>query len=476
MPLAARLLKSNLANDVWGALIAEALRAGPRIAGAPPIAEWIVDCVTIEEPQGDAISVIPFHLWPAQRDALDCLQQRAQVVILKARQLGISWLCIAYAMHLCLFHTNKLVMVFSKDQDSANEMIRRAKGVYQRLRDKPQDMTIDNVTTIGWSNGSRIKSFAATEDAGSSYTASLTIIDEFAKMRYADELYTSVKPTIADGGKMIIISTARGEGNPFHKLWDSAQKGINNFAPLFMPWTARPDRTPEWYAATEADAISSAHHRQEYPAEPSEAFQTIGEDRFLPSLLLWDACRDDIPPLQPHETVVLALDAGVSSDSFGLIGVTKHPAKDGYAVRLIHEWIPAHGRQVDFYGDEYAPGPDWLIRHMLVPHYSIAQIVYDPYQLHSLCTKLVSDNVVWCQEFSQGADRLEADKNLLDMIMARRIWHDGNEALRRHIDNANRKLDSDSRKLRIVKREAALKIDLAVTLSMALLSAQRLGL
>jgi phage terminase large subunit-like protein len=78
--------------------------------------------------------------------------------------------------------------------------------------------------------------------------------------------------------------------------------------------------------------------------------------------------------------------------------------------------------------------------------------------------------------FSQGPDRLEADKNLLDMILAKRITHDGNPALRRHIDNADRKPDSESRKLRIVKREQALKIDLTVCLSMALLTAQKLGL
>ena len=59
------------------------------------------------------------------------------------------------------------------------------------------------------------------------------------------------------------------------------------------------------------------------------------------------------------------------------------------------------------------------------------------------------------------------------------LQHDakyGNAALRRHIDNADRKPDHESRKLRIVKREQALKIDLTVCLSMALITAQRLGL
>jgi hypothetical protein len=198
-------------------------------------------------------------------------------------------------------------------------------------------------------------------------------------------------------------------------------------------------------------------------------------DRFLPSMTLWDACQEPLPPLQPHE--VIAIDAAISGDSFGLIGVSAHPSKpDCYAVRLVHEWIPPRGGQIDFYGDANAPGPDWLIRNVLTKTYAVAQICYDPYQLHALCSKLVSDNVIWCQPFIQGPDRLEADKNLLDMIMARRVAHDGNAALRRHIDNADRKPDHESRKLRIVKREQALKIDLTVCLSMALITAQRLGL
>lgn len=445
----------------------------------PDLDWWINSDITIEEPQGDAVSIIPFHLWPAQRSALDTIQREPQVIILKARQLGISWLCIAYALWLCLFHANKLVMVFSKDQDSANEMIRRAKGIYNRLARKPVALTVDNVTTLGWLNGSRIKSFAATEDAGSSYTASLTIIDEFAKMRYADDLYTSVKPTIADGGKMIILSTARGEGNPFHKLWGAAEQRLNSFAPLFLPWTARPDRTAEWYATEERDAISPAHHKQEYPAIPDEAFQQIGEDRFLPSMALWDACLDSsLPALTEHEQLIVAIDGADVNDSFGLIGITSHPTRPGcLAVRTVYEWTPPRaGGVIDHYGDESNPGPDWTIRNVIAPRYALTEIVFDPHGLYQLTSQLMRDGVVACIEFSQREPRLEADKMLFDLIASRRILHDGNAALRRHIDNADRKPDPESRKLRIVKREASAKIDLAVCLSMACYTAVQLGL
>ena len=463
---------NSAAAEAW----AEAIRLDQLESIKPPaLSEWIGN-VTIEEPQGDLVSIISFHLWPAQREALEVIKNNDQVIILKARQLGISWLVLAYALFLCIFFSNKLVMVFSKDQDSANEMIRRVKGMYQRLGGKPQQMTQDNVTTIGWSNGSRIKSFAATEDAGSSFTASLTIIDEFAKMRYADALYTSVKPTIADGGKMIIISTAKGEGNPFHKLWEAAEKHTNSFTPLFLPWNARPDRTAEWYSRAEADAISSAHHRQEYPALPDEAFVSIGEDRFLPSIILWDSCREELPALTEHEPLIIAIDAGVSNDSFGMIGITAHPSRPGdYAIRFAHEWRPPQGGKIDFRGAADAPGPDWMIRNVYADKYALIQVVYDPFQLESLCADLMRDGIIQCVPFSQQKDRLEADKFLYDMILARRIAHDGNAALRQHMDNANRKVDTETRKLRIVKREESLKIDLAVCASMALMSAYRLG-
>lgn len=449
----------------------------PSPVDAPPIADWIAGEVTIEDVQGESVSIIPFALWPAQRDALDVITSQNQVIILKARQLGMSWLCIAYALWLCLFHGNRLVMVFSKDQDSANGMIGRARGIYQRLADKRTALVTDNVTEIGWSNGSRIKAFAATKHAGSSFTATFTILDEFAKMDYAESLYTAVKPTINDGGKMAIISTGNGEGNPFHKLWQAAEKRQNNFVPLFLPWWSRPGRTVKWYAAVEADAISSAYHKQEYPAEPAEAFTSVGEDRFLPSMLLWDACQETLPPLTAHEQMIIAIDAAISGDSFGLIGVTAHPTKPGVlAVRIVHEWIPPKGGTIDYYGDASNPGPDWLIRNVLVTDYAVIQICYDPYQLHALCSKLVSDNVIWCMPFIQGPRRLEADKNLLDLITARRIVHDGNPALRRHIDAANRRPDLDSRKLRIVKREASRRIDLAICCSMAALIAADLAL
>lgn len=190
-------------------------------------------------------------------------------------------------------------------------------------------------------------------------------------------------------------------------------------------------------------------------------------ERFLPTMTWWDACKETIPALA-RDGLVLSMDAGISGDSFGLVGVSRHGAAgrhDDIAVRYVREWTPAGaGGKVAF--ENGTDGPVDEVRR-LAKAYNVLCVVYDPYQLYSDAARLAQEGVAWMQEFPQGSQRLEADKALLDLIMARRIAHDGNEALRRHIDNADRKLDPESRKLRIVKRTDSRKVDLAVCLSMA---------
>lgn len=433
----------------------------------PDVAQWIHNCITIEDPQQEP-SIIPFHLWPAQVDALAALESSRQLIVLKARQLGMTWLVLARELHRCIYHANKTIIVISKDQDAAGEMIRRVRGMYMRLADKPAGvtLTIDNVGEIAWSNGSRVKAFASTSDASSSFTGSLLILDELAKNRNADDIYTAAKPTIDDGGAVVILSTAKGRDNLFHRLWDKAQAGANNLRPVFIPWHARPGRDDAWYERTAADAVSLAHHRQEYPATSDEAFQSLADTPFIPDIGYWDACREDLPPLDAREPIVVALDAATSNDSFGLVVVSRHPARPAeVAVRRVHEWRPVNG--VIRFGAANEPDTPRGVVEMLIRDFNVIQLCGDPYQLHQMFTEIRDDGRVYVAEFGQTVERLEADNQLRQLILARKLAHDGSETLRRHIQNADAKVDEEAHKLRIIKRESSLKIDTAVACSMA---------
>lgn len=233
--------------------------------------------------------VTPFHLWPSQRTVMDTLRAERMVLMLKARQLGISWVVCAYALHTCLFNAGQQGLIFSKGQLEANELIRRINVMYLRLpewmRARLPALMRENSSELAWSNGSRVLSLPATPNAGRSLTASFVVLDEAAFLAWAEQLYTALKPTIDGGGKLIILSTANGVGNLFHRLWNRAAAGYGSFTPIFLPWTARPGRDAAWYQRVVEDADDPATVPQEYPATPEEAFLVTGQVRFAKAWL-----------------------------------------------------------------------------------------------------------------------------------------------------------------------------------------------
>lgn len=451
-------------------------RPTPRAAALIPCAEFIDQHVIIDDAQdhGEGVGTMPFKLWAAQRELLDSIVGEDRLLILKARQLGISWLVCAYALHLCLFKPSRLVLTFSIGQEEANEMMRRITAMYDRL---PQGMREDHPTVkrnteeITWQNGSSIHALPSRKSAGSGYTASLIILDEFAKNENASKLYAAVKPTIDGGGKMIILSTANGAGNLFHDLVTKAQQGISRFAFRFLPWHVRPGRDQAWYAQVAADAETMALHRQEYPETPDEAFEASEVDAFI-DIHLWDACKDEeLPPLGAHEPCVLAMDGSESDDTFPLVLISRHPADPvRFAVRYCHIWTPTPGVVLD----------DTLIEaeiRDLCRRYAIQEIAFDRALIGQLMRRLTTQAEngplpipVPAEKFNQGADRLAADKTLYDLITQRRIAHNGDPLLRAHIANANKKRDTNGR-MRIVKRAHALKIDACVACAMGAMRA-----
>jgi hypothetical protein len=387
-----------------------------------------------------------------------------QILILKARQLGISWLLCAYSLWLCLYHPGRVVLLFSRGQLEADELLRRIKVLYHRLpdwlRSSLPSVTTDNASEIAWANGSRCQSLPATENAGRSFTASLVVMDEFAFMAWAEKLYTAVKPTIDGGGQLVILSTANGVSNLFAELWERTLQKHTRFLPVFLSWRMRPDRTDAWFAQVTADAVDPLLVDQEYPATPEQAFVATDRARFLPTMIWWDDCRVDLPPIG-SEPLLLAADAGVSDDTFALVGVSGWQGK--IAARYVRVWEPPPGGKLDF-------DPIQAEIEELCQRHTVLQLFYDSYQLHQMMTNLLNRGIVWTEPFSQASDRLKADKALLDAIKVRSTVHDGNSILREHLDNADRKLegsDPQQQRLRIVKRRQQLKIDAAVALSMA---------
>ena len=197
---------------------------------------------------------ILFDLFKFQEDTLQAFHDYKFNIILKSRQMGISTLVAAYALWLMIFHKDKNVLLISLKQDDAKFVVDKVRDAHNELPTWLKVKCIeDNRLSMKFVNGSAIKAASTTKKSGVGQALSLLIIDEAALIDDADELWTSAAPTLSTGGNAIILSTPRGVGNWFHKMWQGASDenkdgtvGKNEFHPITLPWNLHPERDEEW--------------------------------------------------------------------------------------------------------------------------------------------------------------------------------------------------------------------------------------
>ncbi len=253
--------------------------------------DYYVDTyVMIEDKDADEV-IVPFKLWPAQQEALQSIHDNRLNIILKARQLGFTWLILAYVSWALLTHPGWLTIAFSRAETQAGELVRRLEVIYSHMSAliKPQG-------TVGWSgityrkttlalylyfsNGmvSTFQAFPASGNASISFTANILMLDEWAEQEQADEIWAKAYPNInrPTGGKVIGLSTIE-RGTLFERLYTED----NNFNKIFVPWSADPRRTIEWYEQTRRDMGDEV--MSQYPATVDEAL-TIPGGAYFPEV------------------------------------------------------------------------------------------------------------------------------------------------------------------------------------------------
>jgi hypothetical protein len=247
---------------------------------------------------------IKFILWAQQLDALNLFHIAQLVIALKARQLGLTWLALAYAIWQMLFRPIATVMVFSRRDDESMYLLsdERARGMYRRL---PEWMQLDTLTASAhqWklSNGSVAYAFPTT--AGDSYTSTLVIMDEADLIPNLNRLMRSVKPTIDAGGKMFMISRADKStpNSEYKRIYRGAKAGLNGWSDIFLPWWVRPSRTPEWYEKQKRDILQRTGGlddlHEQYPSTDTEALAPASLNKRIPHK--WgEQCYVEMKPVE----------------------------------------------------------------------------------------------------------------------------------------------------------------------------------
>lgn len=265
--------------------------------------------------------VVPFELNHAQQQLWQAIKKQTRaglpirIIILKARQLGMSTMVQAYLLWKAVMKPGHNGLVVAHQEDSAAELFRKIELMYRLL---PSNLhselegikeTSRQGKKLGF--GGELNTLLYVDTAnnpalGRGQTFQHVHLSEMAFYNKPDEIMFGLNMSVPNepGTTIIIESTANGMGNYFHGMWDSAVDGESSYIPLFLPWTDDPDYRKEpgegfaptkverqlkreygvdnaqlaWRRRTIMDGCDGDElkFRQENPINPQEAFLISG--------------------------------------------------------------------------------------------------------------------------------------------------------------------------------------------------------
>jgi hypothetical protein len=320
----------------------------------------------------------PFVFNDAQRRLHQIIEEqkaksgRVRVVVLKARQLGVSTYIGARLFHQTISNPGLRCVIVGHER-------RASSNLFEIVRRFHSEMPEDLKPHTGTSNAEElifdridsgyIVSVATTEGAGRSATAQLLHASETAFWPDLPAQMASLMQTVPDldGTEIILESTANGF-NDFHSLWAKAEAGESEFLPVFLPWSLDAGyrrELPEGFAMDAEEAKlaelhkldagqvawrrakisqlgSSEYFAQEYPLDASEAFISSTFDSFIPASLVIQARKERI---EPHGPLLLGVDpAGAGADRTSIAWrrghcITKVESRRGLDTMEIVGWV-----------------------------------------------------------------------------------------------------------------------------------------
>ena len=206
-------------------------------------------CKIISLDQG----LVPFKLYDYQERMFDTFTNNRFTIVLACRQSGKSISSVAYLLWFAIFNPEKTVAILANKGATAGEMLARITLMLENLPFflQPGCRAL-NKRSIDFSNNSRIISAATSGSSIRGLSINLLYLDEFAFVERAAEFYASTYPVISSGKdtKVIITSTANGIGNVYHKIWEGAVQGVNEYSPFRVDWWDVPGRDEDWKEET----------------------------------------------------------------------------------------------------------------------------------------------------------------------------------------------------------------------------------
>ena len=283
--------------------------------------------------------LIPFSLYPFQKDLIQTISKNRNVIVKTGRQVGKSTTTLGWLLHYVLFNQSKTVGILANKAATARELLGRIQIAYQHLpKFLQQGLKEWNKGSLELENGSKIIASSTSSSAIRGFSFSCILLDEFAHVQrhIADEFIRSVYPTISSGKetKVIIVSTPNGF-NMFYKYWNDAEEGSNDFTPFKVHWSNVPGRDKEWKKKIQS-TIGEDAFRQEYEAEFLGSSNTLVSYEKLQELSYISPIyrKNDVDVFEEEDkthsyviTVDVARGQGLDYSAFTVFDITNIPYK-----------------------------------------------------------------------------------------------------------------------------------------------------
>lgn len=243
------------------------LHGGSREAGAtnsselPDFETWLFTKAQTEDGK--------FPDWPYLHEYARALASGRDLIVLKRRQILISWVTAAYWHYRASREAYCHGAVVSSGKTASSKQGRRIAIVAQR-----DGYDVHGVDLIKYPNGSEISILPSTEHAGVGESLKLGVhFDEFGFHRYAQSNLDTIRPAVSNsGGQTIITSTSNplmGASGPFYEMWRDASDDER----LFYGRWVRPDQGQEFIdAEMRRPGMSTPVMNAYYPVTPEDAF------------------------------------------------------------------------------------------------------------------------------------------------------------------------------------------------------------
>ena len=227
-------------------------------------------------------TVVPFFLFPRQREFIDWLLQRwlqrEDGIVEKSRDMGLSWLCVGFAAWMMIFKVGTVVGFGSRKEDYVDQIGNPA-SLFWKVREFI-NMLPHELQPAGWDpqkhapfmkiqnpdNGSFITGEAG-DNIGRGNRTSIYFVDEAAFLERPESADAALSQT---SNCRIYVSTPNGAGNPFYR------KAHDGKTPKFVfDWRQDPRKNEAWYEIQKAklDPVVLAQEvDRSYTASVANAF------------------------------------------------------------------------------------------------------------------------------------------------------------------------------------------------------------